>query len=102
VLLPAKKPDFATRRLGVVILVMKNSTTMMAKVPITAARVLMVIVRAPIAGYPSCERQETFPVRAGNSTGRTPFGQPAQRIDVLSSYVRDADAFTDHAGAGLL
>ena len=23
-------------------------------------------------------------------------------IDVLSSYVRDADAFTDHAGAGLL
>jgi hypothetical protein len=22
-------------------------------------------------------------------------------IDVLSSYVRDADAFTDHAGAGL-
>jgi transposase InsO family protein len=30
VLLPAKKPDFATRRLGVVVLVMKNSTTMMA------------------------------------------------------------------------
>jgi len=23
-------------------------------------------------------------------------------IDVLSSYVRDADEFTDHAGAGLL
>jgi hypothetical protein len=25
-----------------------------------------------------------------------------ESIDVLSSYVRDADAFTDHAGAGLL
>jgi hypothetical protein len=30
-----------------------------------------------------------------SSAGSTTF-------DVLSSYVRDADAFTDHAGAGLL
>jgi hypothetical protein len=30
------------------------------------------------------------------------FRRPSPSIDVLSSYVRDADAFTDHAGAGLL
>jgi hypothetical protein len=29
-------------------------------------------------------------------------GQPARSVDTLRGYVRDADAFRDHAGAGLL
>jgi hypothetical protein len=40
---------------------MKNSATMMAKVPTTAARVLMVIVRALIAGMMARGREILSP-----------------------------------------
>jgi len=54
------------------------------------------------SAYPSCERSETFPVRAGKAPGERRSVSRHKSIDVLSSYVRDADEFTDHAGAGLL